>query len=640
MTPSLSRRRFLKAAAVLAAAANVPLEVAEAALAAEPSGTTLDRTIMRLSESGYSTLGFGPGERHEPHPDNPVPVSGDRNRVLAAFVHFTDVHVIDAQSPLRVEWMTRMACGPAATLKGAHRPQETMTTQVLSSMVRAVNDVQTRRIAAGQRALDFAVSTGDNTDNQQKNEIDWFISGMDGVSDLRPNSGDDGYEGVQVPEWGAPFTQGGDSTYWRPRAGTTDVYKAEVGFPDEDAWGYGPDGLLTAATRAFSTPPLTMPWYSTYGNHDGLLQGNMPDNEFFRQWGVGELKTTGPPVNFDPCHAFADPEALFQGPAAPITPDEGRIPLSRRQYIEAHLASGDGHGYTPEHAEAGAAYYTLDTLPGFRFVMLDTVNPGGYAQGSIGETQLNWLAERIAEASDRYVILFSHHGLHSLDNPLQAPDPDGPEPERRVLADEIEAMLHEHPNVIAWVAGHTHQNRVTLRSGNDHSFWDIETAAHIDWPCQNRIIEVVDAGDALVLRTTILDHAAPVRRSEISATGDPTLKVAGVHREVAANDPQFDRAEGAGPAEARNVELTLPKPPLDASGAADDTGGRTTTGDGGTETAPAVAGQDEERRPLPATGGAGFQLAAMLAAAGAIGMRRFADRVRDVQAQHELEPPG
>jgi len=42
VTPSLSRRNFLKAAAVLAAASGLPLEWAEAALAAEAGGTTPD----------------------------------------------------------------------------------------------------------------------------------------------------------------------------------------------------------------------------------------------------------------------------------------------------------------------------------------------------------------------------------------------------------------------------------------------------------------------------------------------------------------------------------------------------------------------------------------------------------------------
>ena len=58
---------------------------------------------------------------------------------------------------------------------------------------------------------------------------------------------------------------------------------------------------------------------------------------------------------------------------------------------------------------------------------------------------------------DRLVILFSHHGLRSLTNPLQDPNPDDPGSNDlpRILADQVEALLHRFPNVIAWVNGHT-----------------------------------------------------------------------------------------------------------------------------------------------------------------------------------------
>jgi metallophosphoesterase (TIGR03767 family) len=316
------------------------------------------------------------------------------------------------------------------------------------------------------------------------------------------------------------------------------------------------------------------------------------------------LKAAGPPPGFDPCNGaralVEDPASLLAGPTRPVTPDPGRRIVSRAEYLAAFLDHGHpggfAHGVTREAAAAGVAYYTIDTVPGFRFIVLDTVNPGGYAEGSIGQAQFDWLAARLAEAADRYVILFSHHGLHSLSNPNTAPDPLHPEPERRVLADEVQALLHAHPSVIAWVCGHTHQNRITLRRGaNGHVFWDIETAAHIDWPCQARIVEVFDDADVVTIRLTLVDHAAPIRRSSIAAAGDPVARLAGVHRELAANDPQIDRANALGPREARNVELTVPKPPglrtrtaVAGSGVAAGTGALPATGD--TDPHRAVAG--------------------------------------------------
>lgn len=554
---SVSRRRFLQAAAALAAATGLPLEWAEAALTADPTGTTLDRTIVRLSATGYSTLGYGPGEPHIGHPSNPVPLPpGSGARPLLAFAHFTDVHIVDAQSPARVEFLDRLVDGQCSSVPvgGAWRPQETMTAQVLAAMVAAINDVQARRVAAGQPRLAFAMSTGDNCDNQQGNELEWFLTGFDGGR-LVPNSGGPAYEGTQSPDWG-------DRSYWVPRAGVSDEYKDAYGFPGEDAWGYGIDGLLAAATAGFDAAPIAMPWYLAYGNHDGLLQGNAPANPALSAIATGPLKVAGLPAGIDPCSAFdalqRDPASLFAAPGKPVTADPRRKPLNRAEYV---AAVGRRHGL--ELAPPGQAYFTTDAHPGFRLVVLDTVNPGGFAEGSIGQAQFDWLAAQLESAGDRYVLLFSHHGLHSLTNPVATPDPLQPDVERRVLADEVEALLHTSPNVIAWICGHTHQNRITLRKGaNGHAFWDVETAAHIDWPCQARIVEVLERAEALLLRLTLVDPAGPVRRADIGAEADPVLKLSGVHHELAANDPQVNRVVAAGKREERNVVLTLPKPQL------------------------------------------------------------------------------
>jgi hypothetical protein len=159
------------------------------------------------------------------------------------------------------------------------------------------------------------------------------------------------------------------------------------------------------------------------------------------------------------------------------------------------------------------------------------------------------------------VILFSHHGLRSLDNPVAAPDPLelGSNDLPRVTAEEVEALVHRFPNVIAWVNGHTHNNVVEPRtSSRGGGFWDIGTAAHIDWSCQSRLIEVVDNGDGtLSIFSTMVDHAAPVA----PGGSDPVLNLASISRELAANDFQAGfSSNGAGAPEDRNVELVIAAP--------------------------------------------------------------------------------
>ena len=83
------------------------------------------------------------------------------------------------------------------------------------------------------------------------------------------------------------------------------------------------------------------------------------------------------------------------------------------------------------------------------------------------------------------MILFSHHPLETLVNDTRPPGAD-----RRVLADELRAVLLAHPCVVAWLNGHTHVHAVSaITDGNGAGFWQITTASHIDWPQQARIVE-------------------------------------------------------------------------------------------------------------------------------------------------------
>ncbi len=68
---------------------------------------------------------------------------------LLAFAQLSDVHVVDHQSPARVEWTDRYddpnASGQVTGIfESAYRPQEMLSAQVGDAMVRAINAVKTR----------------------------------------------------------------------------------------------------------------------------------------------------------------------------------------------------------------------------------------------------------------------------------------------------------------------------------------------------------------------------------------------------------------------------------------------------------------------------------------------------------------
>jgi metallophosphoesterase (TIGR03767 family) len=257
--------------------------------------------------------------------------------------------------------------------------------------------------------------------------------------------------------------------------------------------------------------------------------------------------------------------------------------LSRAETIAEYFrtkGTPHGHGFTARNTADGTAYYTFDRGP-VTFITLDTVNPNGYADGSLDQTQFGWLEAQLQQrhsrwlatdgtvtrgsGRDRLVVLFSHHTIETLTNPI-ATGPDDPGPPR-VQGDQVEAMLLRYPNVILWVNGHTHVNKVWAHPRPAGSpfrggFWELNTASHVDWPQQARLVEVVDNRDGtLSVFGTIVDSAGPDRPRGI---GDP-LQLASWSRELAANDwqeravtPGSDGRRGS--AADRNVELVVARP--------------------------------------------------------------------------------
>jgi hypothetical protein len=135
----------------------------------------------------------------------------------------------------------------------------------------------------------------------------------------------------------------------------------------------------------------------------------------------------------------------------------------------------------------------------------------------------------------------------------------GGDPHPRVLGDEVTGHLLGQQRVIAWVNGHTHRNSIKAHARADGSggFWEINTAAHIDYPQQSRLVEVADNGDhTLSIFTTILDHAGP---ADHGGDLNSTVSLAGLSRELSVNDPQA-ALEATGTAADRNTELLVSKP--------------------------------------------------------------------------------
>ena len=425
----------------------------------------------------YRRLRFGAGEprlvRNELARRRRARSPGGRS--LAVLAQITDLQLADVASPGRFEFFDYLRGLPdVRAFTPAQRPQEFLTVHAVDAIAAAI-----RAFGGGPETgapIDLVLSTGDNVDNAQLNELTWYLSLLSGGS-LSPSSGGHGNEGVQSAGWV-------DDLYWHPDPGR-DRYKDRWGFPDHA-------GLLDEAAAPLAAVGVGVPWLSCFGNHDGLVFGESLATPEYRRILAGSEKAVALPAGLDPlgreAELYSHPERFLTGPRRTVSSDASRKIVSRRDFVAAHLSASGmprGHGYSEQNLTAGTAYSSYDGLEGVRIILLDTTNLNGRSDGSLGSRQVGWLEDRLREVHSRYsspegtlvtadnadrlVVLASHHGLASLTNDRE--EVDGPEEDQpRVAAAEVRALLDRFGNVVLWLNGHRHRNEIVFRRSPAASF--------------------------------------------------------------------------------------------------------------------------------------------------------------------------
>lgn len=424
--------------------------------------------ISKFSQFGYGVWKYGAGlpyiQRIDLLPAGYAPAASAPRARLLKFFTLSDVHVMDEETPAQAIYF-----GITANNASAYSPTMLYTTQVLNAAVGTINELHRRN------PFDFGLSLGDNTNSNQYNEARWFIDILDGKM-INPDSGDKD----------DPLA-GEENDY-------QDVFRAE--------------GL-----------DRSIPWFQVPGNHDVLWLGSHPVNDYIRRhlvgWFVmdmGDLFTDPLGIEsrgfyggaIDGTTLYGDiigagPVGDFPSPPRVAAADYDRRAMTRNEWRELFFDTSTkpvGHGFDLESEIPGC--YTFEPKAGIpiRVIVLDDIQPEDdfeiHEHGYLDQERFDWLVRQLdkGQAENKLMTIASHIPLPLIGYGRHSP----------ITAATVVGKLHTYPNLLLWVAGHIHRNKVIAFPSPDPAkpelgFWHVETSSLRDFPQQFRTFELFRNGD-------------------------------------------------------------------------------------------------------------------------------------------------
>lgn len=408
--------------------------------------------------------------------------SGEGTKLLS-FAVITDTHVTDEESPVQV-----IALGYLRPFPSAYSPVSMYSTQVLDAAVKTINNINK------ENKLDLVLSLGDAANNNQYNELRWFIDVLDGKT-IDPTSG--GNAGKENLDYQKTFAAEGLDIPWYQTIGNHDQFFTGVFTVDDNiSMMYRGDTVMNMRLDVLATgdPSLT-------GYYMGVFNGSDPNGAII---GIGNASgfASAPTVTADPNrHAIAE---------------NG----SRIGFMQEFLNSSSlpfGHGYTEEMIADDFACYSFDPVEGIRIIMLDDTTVEGstlgdiwaHGRGSLDEERFAWLKAELQKGQEEDVLMII--GAHIPIATTAVGSPSGWSTYSEVSEPELIAELQKYPNLLMWVAGHNHRNTIMPIESPDpahpeYGFWVVETASLRDFPQEFRTFEITRYSDELIgIKTVCVD---------------------------------------------------------------------------------------------------------------------------------------
>lgn len=501
--------------------------------------------VAAYEANGYGNWHYGPGSPHVRRLD--IASASSANAVnqtrLLNFFAITDIHISDKESPDQVMFIGMNGGDPslANILSSSYSPVMLYTTQVLDAAVQTINALHKRT------PFDFGISLGDACNNTQHNELDWYITCLEGGT-VVPSSGN--HRGNTNIDYQKPF--------FAPGLDASIPWYQAVGNHDHFWIGSFPPGKVPfGANRSLTDMRPTFMGTTVVSGYDVT---NASDTTAYYVGVVDGATPLGDIVGVGPC-------ASMSAPLLPSGPDGSResLPLDRwmKEFSGTAGSQPDGHGFCEPSAADGCYSFEiplkkmpLKDAPGVlassggvvvKVIVLDdtqrdednTFALKGFGHGSLDKERFSWLCGQLddGEQNGKLMIIAAHIPINVVASTSEDPDssmgwwdgnPDFPA-DKFVSQAAMLTKLHSCSNLLLWIAGHRHFNTVTVQkataektddANREKSFWVVETASLRDFPQQFRMFEIVlnDDKTVSIFATCVHPAVAKGAPADISRT--------------------------------------------------------------------------------------------------------------------------